>query len=203
MAPSPEPGRKSSSMSAQVRHSTSRSTISAGLNPACLRVAETRVLAIEAFSGVEVRSASWRVSCSHVNGGIGRSGSGPSGQFAWKSRISSRRRSAVMIATRWLAWSVDPVSSLKVVRLRVAENRRETGRRGYPDRVGSRRGGDSARMGRQQAGRLVPVGDAEALARAVEMRVDGVLGDAQFTGDLLGTQVCIDETQTLAFALGE
>jgi len=42
------------------------------------------------------------------------------------------------------------------------------------------------------AGRVVAVGRAQALARLVQVPVDGVLGEAQFAGDLLGAHMAID-----------
>ena len=53
------------------------------------------------------------------------------------------------------------------------------------------------------ARRVVPVGGAQALAGLVQVPVDGVLGEAQFAGDLLGAHVTIDETKAFALMLGE
>ena len=77
--------------------------------------------------------------------------------------------------------------------------------RAYPVRVGSRSGGDgrSPLMGSHAAGGVVAVLCAQPLARLVDVGVDGVLGDAELTADLLGAQVFVDEPQTLAFARRE
>ncbi len=58
-------------------------------------------------------------------------------------------------------------------------------------------------MRRQEARRLVAVVCAEALAGLVHMSVDGVLGDAQLPGDLLGAQVLVNQAQALPLAGGE
>jgi hypothetical protein len=50
---------------------------------------------------------------------------------------------------------------------------------------------------------VVAVGGAQALAGLVEMPVDGVLGEAQLAGDLLGTHVAIDQQKAFALTLGE
>lgn len=50
---------------------------------------------------------------------------------------------------------------------------------------------------------VVAVGRAQAPARLVQVPVDGVLGEAQFTGDLLGAHVAIDEAKALTLTLGE
>lgn len=39
---------------------------------------------------------------------------------------------------------------------------------------------------------VVAIGRAQAPARLVEMPVDGVLGEAQLAGDLLGAHVAVD-----------
>ena len=52
----------------------------------------------------------------------------------------------------------------------------------------------------QKARCLIAVLDAQALARLVEMGVDGVLGDAELAADLLGAQMVMDQPQALAFA---
>lgn len=53
------------------------------------------------------------------------------------------------------------------------------------------------------AGGVVAVGRAQALACLVQMPVDGVLGEAQFAGDLLGAHMAIDEPKAFALTLGE
>ena len=53
------------------------------------------------------------------------------------------------------------------------------------------------------ARRVVAVGRAEPLAGLVQMPVDGVLGEAQLAGDLLGAHVTVDETKALTLTLGE
>ena len=55
----------------------------------------------------------------------------------------------------------------------------------------------------QQARGFVPVGHAKLAPGAVAVGVDGGLGHAELTGDLLGAQVLVDETQALAFARGQ
>lgn len=50
---------------------------------------------------------------------------------------------------------------------------------------------------------VVAVGRAQAPPRLVQMPVDGVLGEAQLAGDLLGAHVAIDESKALALTLGE
>jgi len=50
---------------------------------------------------------------------------------------------------------------------------------------------------------VVAVGRAQATARLVQMPVDGVLGEAQLAGDLLGAHVAIDEPKAFALTLGE
>jgi hypothetical protein len=50
---------------------------------------------------------------------------------------------------------------------------------------------------------VVAIGRAQATAGLVQMPVDGVLGEAQFTGDLLGAHVPIDQAQALTLTLGE
>jgi hypothetical protein len=47
-------------------------------------------------------------------------------------------------------------------------------------------------MDRNQARGLVAIGGAEPLAGLVHVPVDGVLGQAQGAGDLLGAHVLID-----------
>jgi hypothetical protein len=69
----------------------------------------------------------------------------------------------------------------------------------YPDCVVFRSGRDAGRLLKvhQGAGGGEPVLDAQALAGLVQVRVDGVLGDVQLTGDLLGRKVAIDEAEAL------
>jgi hypothetical protein len=50
---------------------------------------------------------------------------------------------------------------------------------------------------------VVAVGRAEPLAGLVQVPVDGVLGEAQLAGDLLGAHVAIDEAKALTLTLGE
>jgi len=50
---------------------------------------------------------------------------------------------------------------------------------------------------------VVAIGRAQALAGLVQVPVDGVLGEAQLAGDLLGAHVAIDESETLTLTLGE
>jgi hypothetical protein len=50
---------------------------------------------------------------------------------------------------------------------------------------------------------VVAVGRAQAPARLVQMPVDGVLGEAQLAGDLLGAHMAIDEAKAFALTLGE
>lgn len=49
----------------------------------------------------------------------------------------------------------------------------------------------------QQAGGVAAAGHAEASARLVQVAVDGVLGDAQSPGDLLGMEMLRDQTEAL------
>lgn len=53
------------------------------------------------------------------------------------------------------------------------------------------------------AGGVVAVGRAQTLAGLVQVPVDGVLGEAQRAGDLLGAHVAIDKTKAFALTLGE
>lgn len=53
------------------------------------------------------------------------------------------------------------------------------------------------------ARRVVAVCRAETATGLVEVPVDGVLGEAQLAGDLLGAHVTIDESKALALTLGE
>jgi len=55
-------------------------------------------------------------------------------------------------------------------------------------------------MVRQLSGRLIAVPGPKLASGAVAIGVHGGLGHAQFTGDLLGTEVPIDQPQALAFA---
>ena len=55
-------------------------------------------------------------------------------------------------------------------------------------------------MGGQQAGRLIAILHAQPVAGMVQVGVDGVLGNAELTADLLGTQVVMDQPQALALA---
>lgn len=48
---------------------------------------------------------------------------------------------------------------------------------------------------------MIAIGDPQLAPRAVAIGVDRRLGHAQFTGDLLGAEMLIDEAQTIAFAL--
>jgi hypothetical protein len=50
---------------------------------------------------------------------------------------------------------------------------------------------------------VVAVGRAQATAGLVQVPVDGVLGEAQLAGDLLGAHVAIDQPQAFALTLGE
>jgi hypothetical protein len=50
---------------------------------------------------------------------------------------------------------------------------------------------------------LVAVGDAELLAGAVTVGIDGRLRHPQFARDLFGAEMPIDEIQTIPFALGQ
>jgi hypothetical protein len=50
---------------------------------------------------------------------------------------------------------------------------------------------------------VVAVGRAQTLAGLVEMPVDGVFGEAQLAGDLLGAHVTIDQQKAFALTLGE
>jgi hypothetical protein len=50
---------------------------------------------------------------------------------------------------------------------------------------------------------VVAVRRAQAPASLVQMPVDGVLGEAQLAGDLLGAHVTIDQTKALTLTLGE
>lgn len=50
---------------------------------------------------------------------------------------------------------------------------------------------------------VVAVDRPQPPARLVQMPVDGVLGEAQLAGDLLGAHVAIDEPKALALTLGE
>jgi hypothetical protein len=55
----------------------------------------------------------------------------------------------------------------------------------------------------QGAGGFEAVLHAQTLARLVEVGVDGVLGDVQLAGDLLGRQMPVDQPQTLALTRGQ
>ena len=77
-----------------------------------------------------------------------------------------------------------------------------------PGRIGPRRNRRGGRRGRsppiEDAARgVVAVDGAKAAARLVQVPVDGVLGEAQFPGDLLRAHVPIDEAQAFALTLGE
>jgi hypothetical protein len=74
---------------------------------------------------------------------------------------------------------------------------------GYPDRVASRCVGDGAIMRGDEAGGVVARIDPQALARLVEVGVDGVFGNAQAPGDLLGTQMLINQTQAFPLSRGQ
>lgn len=50
---------------------------------------------------------------------------------------------------------------------------------------------------------VVAVGRAQAAASLVQVPVDGVLGETQLAGDLLGAHVAIDQRQAFALTLGE
>jgi hypothetical protein len=58
-------------------------------------------------------------------------------------------------------------------------------------------------MGGDKAGGVIAGADAEALARLVQVRVDGVLGDAEAARDLFGTEVLINQPQAFPFARGQ
>ncbi len=74
--------------------------------------------------------------------------------------------------------------------------------RAYPDRVGSRsdRDGRGVVPGGEQPGRLVAIVDSQPMARLIDVGVDGVFGDSQPPGDLLGAEVLMDQPQALALA---
>jgi hypothetical protein len=72
-----------------------------------------------------------------------------------------------------------------------------------PDRVLSRRGGDSRIVVGETARGLVAVVDAQFSPRPVAIGVDRSLGHAQLAGDLLGTQVAIDQPQAFPLSRGE
>jgi hypothetical protein len=55
----------------------------------------------------------------------------------------------------------------------------------------------------QQAGGVPAAGHAEAAARFVQVAIDGVLGDAQPPGDLLGMEVFGDQTEAFPLTRGE
>ena len=55
----------------------------------------------------------------------------------------------------------------------------------------------------RDAGGGIAIGGAETPPGLVQMPVDGVLGEAQFAGDLLRAQVAIDKAQTLALTVRE
>lgn len=55
----------------------------------------------------------------------------------------------------------------------------------------------------EAAGGLVAVAGAQLLARAVAIGVDRGLGHAKFAGDLLRTQVAIDQPQAVPLPLGQ
>jgi hypothetical protein len=59
--------------------------------------------------------------------------------------------------------------------------------------------GETLGLGKQ-AGGLEPVAGAEPSASVLDALVDGVLGDAQTQGDLLGRQVAVHQPQAFAFA---
>jgi hypothetical protein len=50
---------------------------------------------------------------------------------------------------------------------------------------------------------VVAVGRPEPAARLVQMPIDGVLGETQLAGDLLGAHMAVDESKTLPLTLGE
>jgi len=58
-------------------------------------------------------------------------------------------------------------------------------------------------VGDHQAGGGEAILGAQPFAGAVEVGVDGVLGNAQQASDLLRRQVLIDQPQTLALAVGQ
>lgn len=55
----------------------------------------------------------------------------------------------------------------------------------------------------QQAGGVAAAGHAEAPARLVQVAIDGVLGDAQPPGDLLGMEMLRDQTEAFPLARGQ
>jgi len=71
----------------------------------------------------------------------------------------------------------------------------------YPYRVRSRSDGDARGVvpGGQQAGRLVAVLRAQALASLIHMCVDSVFRDSQLSADLLGAEMLMNQPE--AFAL--
>ena len=75
----------------------------------------------------------------------------------------------------------------------------------HPVRVGSRfrRDGADALEGGHAPRRVVAVLGAQALARLVQMGIDGVLGDAEAAADLLGAQVLVDQPEAFPLTRGE
>ena len=55
-------------------------------------------------------------------------------------------------------------------------------------------------MGGEQAGGFVAIIHTQALAGLVQVGVDGVLGDAELTADLLGAQMVVHQPQTFTLA---
>ena len=102
-----------------------------------------------------------------------------------------------------------PVRSIITFPLRRGIRPEQFGR-AYPDRIGSRhvrdgfrRDGVAGVLIDEKAGRGETGIDAQPLARLIQMSVDGVLGDAELAGDLLGAEVLIHQPQALAFALSQ
>jgi hypothetical protein len=55
----------------------------------------------------------------------------------------------------------------------------------------------------QQTGRLVAVIDAQPFEGLAQMVVDRVVGDAQRAADFLAVEMLIDESENLAFTIGQ
>jgi len=55
----------------------------------------------------------------------------------------------------------------------------------------------------QQAGGVSSAGHAETPARFVQVTIDGVLGDAQPSGDLLGMEMFRDQTEAFPLTRGQ
>ena len=74
---------------------------------------------------------------------------------------------------------------------------------GYPDRVASRRIRDGAIVCGDETSGVVSCLHPQALARLIEMGIDGVLRDSEAPGDLLGAEVLINQPQTFALTRGQ